>query len=1058
MNLILEKDIINRLTDFLNQIPRESGIELEWKLGKTVFKNNLLKFVPGIEESDFKKIEDNFSRQNVPFKEEKTIVSFYPNDIRVISFENGLEKYEKKVKIRDFNVSLQNNLSVRLSLSREYKTDTKPINEPIFKRYRNRKTYSFGDFVIDITKVSNKPSYETPYELPLVNFPSTSLSPQFPPPRDEYPNITYEVEIEFNKIPDIEGLQKPLKKLLQQFIEDRKNLMTYKLSMNYIGECNKLLERIEKPRMPSKTLINYTNKPRNLKLQDISDNYSVTNKLDGTRYQMFFLKSGIVIAHPKDIQFFSKKYIPEFENTILEGELYKNTFWIFDALMFHNEILINKNHENRISPVVKMLSENIPDIRLKQFYLGNIKNSLVECMKYIEKNFKEDENDGMILTPTDKPYINKETLKFKFPSRMTIDFRFRFVGKRELYDRIIYEGKAFVVGSEGEEEFSYEIDGRKGHWTIIIDPNKNGIVPPYEYTLPKDGEIIECGFTRNNVFPQGCFYPTRPRVDKQKPNFIKVARDVFYDILHPLEFSDLLRKIGIPFRKYHSSQKKEYILKECKSGDVVIDLGFGRGGDISKYQSAKVAKIWGIEPSLENLNEAKRRINDTKPNIEINMINEFAENTENILKQIDEKGDVVSMFFSLTFFFKSKELLIKLINTINSLLKVEGKFIGFTMDGVDTHRWLKGKEKIEEKDCYTIIKKYGDKKGIFDMEIEIDLSEEGEYKPIVVKQTEWLVHFDTLVKMLEEKGIKLVHTEMIEPPSNLSCGKDLVAKTRKFTFVKERETQEEEETEEEETEEEETEDTNSLKMDEIKPISLKIPGNWVRIGAIGDGSCFFHSILRALSELKENKVYKNLSREERIEVIKDLRKEIADDINIDDWMNIANGMYALISVINRYTKYVKKKVDTTPEFAEELKKIESKSDYLNDVREKLIEISEGEKRERLIKIFDFLCDKVYQEFLDRLINYRTYVGLNYPTENDVNVFEIVSNVLNINIFIISLTTRDKYFFQPPYKEDRKSVVLLNIEDIHFETLALKTEEGLKMVFEPNSEELQIFFK
>ena len=107
------------------------------------------------------------------------------------------------------------------------------------------------------------------------------------------------------------------------------------------------------------------------------------------------------------------------------------------------------------------------------------------------------------------------------------------------------------------------------------------------------------------------------------------------------------------------------------------------------------------------------------------------------------------MFFSLTFFFKNREMLISLVNTIDCLLKDDGVFMGTVMDGSLVEREL-GRGDIIEKD-YEIKKLSVDKKGFYNKEISID------FKNTVTAtyQTEYLVFLKEFEFLLTSKGITL---------------------------------------------------------------------------------------------------------------------------------------------------------------------------------------------------------------------------------------------------------------------------------------------------------------
>lgn len=72
---------------------------------------------------------------------------------------------------------------------------------------------------------------------------------------------------------------------------------------------------------------------------------------------------------------------------------------------------------------------------------------------------------------------------------------------------------------------------------------------------------------------------------------------------------------------------------------------------------------------------------------------------------------------------------------------------------------------------------------------------------------------------------------------------------------------------------------------------------------------------------------------------------------------------------------------------------------------------------------------------------------------DMNFVELISNIFNVNIIIISNKNKDFYYSGDPeiyFFKNRDSVFIYYYEDMHFETLAVETENGYKTLFNSNS--------
>lgn len=222
---------------------------------------------------------------------------------------------------------------------------------------------------------------------------------------------------------------------------------------------------------------------------------------------------------------------------------------------------------------------------------------------------------------------------------------------------------------------------------------------------------------------------------------------------------------------------KEDLIKEYTLNKIVLDLGFGRGGDIWNYKKANVKYVWGVEPNEKNYNEANDRFKNKIERQMFHIIPTVAQDTKYIKKVLERPVDVVVSFFSLTFFYKSEQDLDAFINTVSSNLKKGGIFMGTTMDGDRTEDLLKGKKDFTSE-SFQMIKKFNDNTPkTLGKEIVINISGKD---AIVKQQTEYLVYFDIFIEKLNKVGIKLLKTEYFKSPS----GDVLTTLNRLFVFKK----------------------------------------------------------------------------------------------------------------------------------------------------------------------------------------------------------------------------------------------------------------------------------
>ena len=164
---------------------------------------------------------------------------------------------------------------------------------------------------------------------------------------------------------------------------------------------------------------------------------------------------------------------------------------------------------------------------------------------------------------------------------------------------------------------------------------------------------------------------------------------------------------------------------------------------------------------------------------------------------------------------------------------------------------------------------------------------------------------------------------------------------------------------------------------------------FVFIRTIGDGSCFLHAVLGCFC-----KEYITGDVEKRITVVKNLRNDLSEILN---------------------------------------KKINSDKTIYNQLsRGKLEELSETFKGLTLENMQKFLKSNQWFNAL---------------------YLELISNIFDINIFIIDSNKRDLYRLgdNELYYKNRNSVFINYIDQTHFETAGVVTHEGVRTFFDKNSE-------
>ena len=536
-----------------------------------------------------------------------------------------------------------------------------------------------------------------------------------------------EIEYDLNIITTVDDVFKPVKYIFDIMYVKSHELLTTDQSKDIIHEFNKHVITFKKNRnlsinerdknnIKNSKIINFEDKPVSFEETDISlvktMNYYVTNKLNGVRYFLYIQNGKFYLigkSSKKDdidlVWYFSNIEIPNFYGIyILDGEYFNDKYYAFDILYHDNEIVTDELYKNRLV----YLNQLIRYFSLHSFYQVEIKYIdygilTYKVIEYMKKEFDDwdHDNDGLIYTHIDSVYADKrdgkKTLKWKFDHHQSLDVKVKSVRDKHY--------KCFILDKDNDgKEINVEIND-------VINKKNNYIL--YSSTKFKDNDIVEISFDRIKKE----FYPLRLRPDKINPNFITVAKSFWKDIQNPIPISLLCKKQLIydnnlctweNYRSYANKTIKTNIIKSIDKTHIIIDIGFGKGGDIDKYIDNGNKYIIAVEPDENNIKEFlhiyKSRLNKNNniytcsssnkkidKKIDISIISKSASD-ESIIEDINkllenyEYKITVCMFFSLTYFFNNEDDFVKLINII-SKFKPE-RIVGTFMDGIKTINFI----------------------------------------------------------------------------------------------------------------------------------------------------------------------------------------------------------------------------------------------------------------------------------------------------------------------------------------------------------------------------------
>lgn len=313
---------------------------------------------------------------------------------------------------------------------------------------------------------------------------------------------TYEIEIE--KISN-DPLTNDSINNVQFYIQ---NLLANRYENNVVHHFNSIFDS-------SKNIYHYVywpiNKPKNLKFEMWKEmkNYNYYLKYDGERYLLLVYRNCIYMLNESTVKRIETKCsLPN--DTILDCEYVEGKqFYIFDILFHGGKDVRDKKLEERYE-ILKTLT--LPN---KKYKITIPYTSFKELDTHLFP--LKDGIDGIIFNPKNEGYKNNCTYKYKPSNLLTIDF---VIQKRQLY----MESDNGLILFRGSKVNPYDIDT-----TFLCK---------FEYD---EGDVVE--FTFDKMMKQ--FIALRKRSDKIKPNYIKVALDVWYDIFNEIDIISFIQNISI---------------------------------------------------------------------------------------------------------------------------------------------------------------------------------------------------------------------------------------------------------------------------------------------------------------------------------------------------------------------------------------------------------------------------------------------------------------------------------------------------------------------------------
>lgn len=657
-NLVLTSNTKNEYLQFCSLLEQNSAInEIEFRVNSGVTEiqfNNLLERLKIGNELQILKYE----------------VEISGNNCRKITTENGTVRYEDKARAQNLIFNFHN-IDVKLSASIETEINDRVWNPASTVLKRKIERYNIT------TKSAGRI-----WCLSKVNL------------------NDYEIELEINSNNKI---AEELCYLLTNLFPEQKCFIEKPIASEIIEKFNAKIEPLFATTsnraaaiVNKKNIIALVYEARliNLKPYHLSSRkFAITPKFDGVTRYLFVaqIESAIYIwlIYKTAIDLIYKvnssatkiwSLLSPYIGTILQGEYMEKQFWVFDTMYLGNELCIEMYHSKRLCKAEQFVNRFSQHwLKIKPHFHTEISTmfNIRDCLRYMHNTWEHDSEkycDGLVFVPLDTSFRNDATYKWKFPQKMTIDFAVYV----KYEDEFAIKWSLHVTASDGSLiEFEYN----KSNY-YLITRHYNNIV---------SGAIVECKWNGES------FDIYRVRFEKNKPNYVAVAQDVMHDILNPVTVTNLLNVESETlelklFRNYHNEIKKNLIADYCNNKQV-LDIGFGRGGDIHKYIAANTMKVHAVEPNYEYLKIATQRIRNIKNTQQFILHNLYGQDaTPSNLGCVPNKFDTVIMMFSINFF--NEALFAKLLDAVASNIKSYGYFIITFMDWNLVCKLLEGQAKF----------------------------------------------------------------------------------------------------------------------------------------------------------------------------------------------------------------------------------------------------------------------------------------------------------------------------------------------------------------------------
>ena len=141
----------------------------------------------------------------------------------------------------------------------------------------------------------------------------------------------------------------------------------------------------------------------------------------------------------------------------------------------------------------------------------------------------------------------------------------------------------------------------------------------------------------------------------------------------------------LPLRNFNNWVKSVLISEHCKPGFTVLDLCCGKGGDLHKYELARVSFYVGVDNVKESIHHAKGRYDKSSRSFEAVFLHgDVTDDSTSISSVVSEyyslEYDLVSSQFAINYLTASEAKFRAFLGNVAENLKPGGYFVGTIPD------------------------------------------------------------------------------------------------------------------------------------------------------------------------------------------------------------------------------------------------------------------------------------------------------------------------------------------------------------------------------------------